>query len=252
MTLLFSWKLAYENLYEYVTEPSEPVARNGIQISDAESLDSNPNRSSRVSALPVATSQEVIKPAKKLKTDFKKILMVIMIGLLYNCVAVLAHYLWGYKSTEDTTTYAIGNILFFLCFLAMFSVQTYVLIDGFVTYFKWRKLIIPSDEALTISDRDDSFKSEPQLRLEQIRQLLQPKTKEMNFIFAYLAVAGIVRFAVYCMIRFKNQNAFVNWEPIPEPYFVIIYLTELWISIGLFIFLFNQNSGKKPAQAEEI
>ena len=46
-----------------------------------------------------------------------------------------------------------------LVVLALFSIQTYVMIDGFVLYYKWRQLIIPSEEAIKVAEMDDSAKS---------------------------------------------------------------------------------------------
>jgi hypothetical protein len=34
-----------------------------------------------------------------------------------------------------------------------------VMIDGFILYFKWRQLVIPSREALKVAQTDDSFKT---------------------------------------------------------------------------------------------
>ena len=44
-------------------------------------------------------------------------------------------------------------------FLGLYSIQFYVMIDGFVLYYKWRQLVIPSKAAIELSLRDDSFKT---------------------------------------------------------------------------------------------
>jgi hypothetical protein len=61
----------------------------------------------------------------------------------------------------------------------------------------------------------------------------------MHIIFGYLQVAAGVRFAVYCCVRFQSIEAFTDWIAIDDVYFYLIYATELWITIGLFAFLFD-------------
>lgn len=75
----------------------------------------------------------------------------------------------------------------------------------------------------------------------------------MHVIFTYLQVAAVVRFGVYCWIRFSSQEAFTDWIPISDVYFYIIYCTELWITIGMFAFLFDQAAKQQSKlKAEEM
>lgn len=113
------------------------------------------------------------------------------------------------------------------------------MVDGFYTYFKWRTLVIPSKAAVELSLRDDSLKTSAQKRLEAIRALFSTEIYKMNIIFVYLQTQAVIRFVCYSWIRFSSQQAFTDWIPIKDEYFFIIYLTELWITIGLFAFLFD-------------
>ena len=50
------------------------------------------------------------------------------------------------SNSEDTVTFRLGQVGFFTCFTALFIIQLYVLIDGFVLYKKWRRLVtLPKD-----------------------------------------------------------------------------------------------------------
>jgi hypothetical protein len=71
-------------------------------------------------------------------------------------------------------------------FLAQFSIQFYVMIEGFVLYHKWRELVIPSKDAIELSQKDDSFKTSAQKRLEAIRMLFSTEIYKMHIIFVYL------------------------------------------------------------------
>jgi len=164
--------------------------------------------------------------------------VVIIVASLVNSFSVFIHY-FDSPNSEETFRYTIGTIIFFVMFMALFSVQTYVMIDGFILYFKWRQLVIPSSEALKVAQMDDSFKTGGQKRLELIRSLFQPEVHKMHIIFAYLQVAAVVRIAVYCWVRFRSQKAFTEWIPIADGYFYVIYLTEVWITVGMFAFLFD-------------
>jgi hypothetical protein len=73
-----------------------------------------------------------------------------------------------------------------MMFLALYSIQIYVMIDGFMLYNKWRQLMIPSKEAILHSLKDNSFKNEAQMRLEAIRARFSPEINKMNIIFVYL------------------------------------------------------------------
>lgn len=85
-------------------------------------------------------------------------MVVIIVASLVNSFSVFIHYFDG-PNSEETFRYTIGTIIFFVMFMALFSVQTYVMIDGFILYFKWRQLVIPSSEALKVAQTDDSFKT---------------------------------------------------------------------------------------------
>jgi hypothetical protein len=84
--------------------------------------------------------------------------VVIIVASLVNSFSVFIHY-FDSPNSEETFRYTIGTIIFFVMFMALFSVQTYVMIDGFILYFKWRQLVIPSREALKVAQTDDSFKT---------------------------------------------------------------------------------------------
>ena len=68
--------------------------------------------------------------------------------------------------------------------------------------------------------------------------LFSTETYKMHIIFVYLQTQAVIRFVCYSWIRFSSQTAFTDWVPISDQYFFIIYLTELWITSGLFTFLF--------------
>jgi hypothetical protein len=86
---------------------------------------------------------------RQLKNDFRKVVAVIVVANLFNCFVVFFHK-FDAADSEQTLRYNVGTVLFFLMFIALFSIQTYVMIDGFVLYYKWRQLIIPTAEALSI------------------------------------------------------------------------------------------------------
>lgn len=162
-----------------------------------------------------------------------------MITTFWNSFAVLFHK-YDTPNSEQTKRYQIGQIVYFTCFLILFVVQTIVMIDGFVTYCRWRRLVIPSKVGLQISEIDDQLKSTQQQKLEVIRALFAPEIHRMNIIFLYLQVPAVVRFVCYVSIRFRSKQAFIDWVPIGNKYFYVIYFTEMWITFGLFAFLFDE------------
>lgn len=56
----------------------------------------------------------------------------------------------------------------------------------------------------------------------------------------------------YSWIRFSSQKAFTDWVPISDGYFFIIYVTELWITSGLFTFLFLQTRKKATPEVSHV
>jgi len=123
------------------------------------------------------------------------------------------------------------------------------MIDGFMLYYKWRQLMIPSEKAIELSLKDSSLKTEAQMRLEAIRARFSPEINKMNIIFVYLQFSAVIRFLAYSWIRFSSQQAFTDWVQIKDEYFLITYLTELWITSGLFAFLFEQIMSKMAKES---
>lgn len=144
----------------------------------------------------------------------------------------------------------MGQVSFFSFFIILLGIQIYVFIDGFVVFAKWRKLIIPSESARKIAEQDDCEKKEAQLRLEMIRTLMQENTWKMNIIFVYLQIQALVRFGIYCYVRFRTLQAFIDWIYISDKLYFAIYFTEIWITFGLFIFLFFERQSASREQAE--
>jgi hypothetical protein len=152
-------------------------------------------------------------------------------------------------NSEEKLRYKLGVVIFFMMFLALYSIQIYVMIDGFMLYYKWRQLMIPSKKAIELSLKDSSFKTEAQMRLEAIRARFSPEINKMNIIFVYLQFSAVIRFVAYSWIRFSSQQAFTDWVQIKDEYFLITYMTELWITIGLFAFLFEQIMSKMAKES---
>lgn len=45
-------------------------------------------------------------------------------------------------------------------YLGLLSIQIYIFVDGFIDYFKWRTLMIPTEEALRDAEKDASLKTQ--------------------------------------------------------------------------------------------
>ena len=101
--------------------------------------------------------------------------------------------------------------------------------------------MIPSEEALQLAEKDASLKTQSQMRLEMIRELMQPNIYKMNIIFVYLQFQATVRLTVYCVVRFSNNMTMTEWVPIGDVFFIVIYVTEIWITLGLFLFLCSEH-----------
>lgn len=67
---------------------------------------------------------------------------------------------------------------------------------------------------------------------------MKENTFKMNIIFLYLEVQASVRLAIYFYVRFRTLQAFIDWIYISDKLYFAIYFTEIWITFGLFIFLF--------------
>lgn len=80
-----------------------------------------------------------------LKLNFKKLVFVIVFASFANSFMVLFHSL-DVKNSEETLRYKFGTVAYFVLFIALFSVQVFVLIDGFETYYRWRRLILPAND----------------------------------------------------------------------------------------------------------
>lgn len=80
-----------------------------------------------------------------LKRNFKKLVFVIVFASIANSFMVLFHSL-DVENSEETLRYKLGTVAYFVLFIALFSVQVIVLIDGFETYHRWRRLILPTNE----------------------------------------------------------------------------------------------------------
>jgi len=134
-----------------------------------------------------------------------------------------------------------GEACFFLLIAGLLGIQAYICCDGFILYYKWRILMIPSEEALQLAEKDASLKTQSQMRLEMIRELMQPNIYKMNIIFVYLQFQATVRLTVYCVVRFSNNMTMTEWVPIGDVFFIVIYVTEIWITLGLFLFLCSEH-----------
>ena len=109
---------------------------------------------------------------------------MIVIASAFNSLSVVFH---SYDvNGEEKLRYKLGVVIFFMMFLALYSIQIYVMIDGFMLYYKWRQLMIPSKKAIELSLKDSSFKTEAQMRLEAIRARFSTEINKMNIIFVYL------------------------------------------------------------------
>ena len=84
--------------------------------------------------------------SERLSNESKKIVAVIVIVSVYNSLSVVFH---SYDvNGEEKLRYKLGVVIFFMMFLALYSIQIYVMIDGFVLYYKWRQLMIPSKKKI--------------------------------------------------------------------------------------------------------
>lgn len=81
---------------------------------------------------------------------------------------------------------------------------------------------------------------------------MKPNTYKMNIIFVYLQLQATVRFCVYFYVRFRTEQAFTEWVEIGDTAFYTIYITEIWITCGLFLFLFYENREKSEPEREEL
>lgn len=114
-----------------------------------------------------------------------------------------------------------------------------VMFDTFVVHNRWRKLIIIPKGQINSGESGSAIE-----RLQSIRELFKPKVQKMNIFFFGLHLLFIVRLGVYCAIRFRSWDAFIDWIPI-EPFLLYItYATELSITIGLFVILFDSMQQK--------
>lgn len=244
MSMLFSWKLAYLNCMAFVNRSSDDDTEALVNISGAESLDGGdgerrPRLAGNTEPL-LSQKPEADDPFDVLSGQFRKLVTLIVVALFLNSASTLVHTTnpAAINSQEGSPLYKTGQVSFFSFFIILLGIQIYVFIDGFVVFAKWRKLIIPSEDARKKAEQDDSEKNEAQLRLETIRALMKENTFKMNIIFLYLEVQASVRLAIYFYVRFRTLKAFIDWIYISDKLFFAVYFTEIWITFGLFIFLF--------------
>ena len=81
---------------------------------------------------------------------------------------------------------------------------------------------------------------------------MKPNTYKMNIIFVYLQLQATVRFCVYFYVRFRTEQAFTEWVEIGDTAFYTIYMTEIWITVGLFLFLFYENQETSEPERDEL
>jgi hypothetical protein len=60
-----------------------------------------------------------------------------MIAILFNSFSTIFHS-YDTANSDQTLRYKIGSTVFFVMFMALLSIQFYVMYEGFVYYKKWR------------------------------------------------------------------------------------------------------------------
>lgn len=125
MSMLFSWKLAYRNLWEFITHEEQPSHRHSV--CSAESLDHDENQLRRNSSR--QSNKEPLLPVNLAKPDatfglkrlFNVIVTTIVFALFINSFLVIFHYFES-EGSEVTLRYQLGNILYFTVFFVLFGI----------------------------------------------------------------------------------------------------------------------------------
>jgi hypothetical protein len=288
MSLLFSWRLAYLKIGNFIQGKGLDIDRTdtdgtievssevGSQIFDSvETLDQIIDSATilrRTSDAAHESQQEspIVQPLLghprpselrrervqkhttitegSLNRIFRVLVITITVMSLVNTGMVVYHMQAG-AGSESTSIYKLGQVIYFVFFILLFVIQLGVFIDGFVIYYHWRRLIVTTDPNSTGAQAESSTNiAESQIRLESIRILFKPQISKMNAIFVYLQGAATIRLVVYIVLRFQSQTAFTDWIAIDVKYFLIIYASELWITVGLFIFVFDSIKNIEKSQ----
>lgn len=117
MSLLFSWKLAYRNLVEFITH-EEPRR---VSVCSAESLDHEDHQKVRSNSEPLLPAKPKTDPTFGLKRQFNTIVAVIVTALASNSFMVVFHS-FDTAGSEATLRYKLGNSAYFLMFFALFFI----------------------------------------------------------------------------------------------------------------------------------
>jgi hypothetical protein len=62
---------------------------------------------------------------------------VIVVAILFNSFCTIFHS-YDTANSDQTLRYKLGSTVFFVMFMALISIQFYVMVEGFVYYYLWR------------------------------------------------------------------------------------------------------------------
>jgi hypothetical protein len=88
---------------------------------------------------------------EELKRNFKHRVIFIVLATVINSLMVIEP-IFDPTNTTETLRYKLGALTYLIIFLSLLLVQGYVMIEGFVLYFKWRRLIIPPNNNVRLGE----------------------------------------------------------------------------------------------------
>ena len=154
MAMLFSWKLAYANIAKIIQGDDFHEGHSQENLERCASMASLDHVIDQVSGSlereksneqPLLQNPKPLKiyPSDEdLKKDFRLGVIFIVTATVINSLLILEPLLETNFQT-DTLRYVAGSVIYLVLFTSLLVVQVYVMFEGFIVYFQWRRLIIP-------------------------------------------------------------------------------------------------------------